>query len=963
MRNLKKVLTLVLTVAMLLSVMVVGTGAAFSDQSTIKNTEAVDACSALNIIGGFPDGTYRPTNNVTRAEMCKMICVALNGGKEPTLGTNNTPTFTDVRGTSGAWAEAYIESCNSQGIVSGVGGGRFNPNGSITGTQAARMLLVALGYRADIQGYTGDSWAVNVNVDASSKGLYAGVENMDANAALSRDNAAQMIWNAMDAYEVEYVSNLSTDANGTLTSKLTVQDKVVGKTDDKITLLEDKYEAKAITGTLDSVRQDNGKSTYSIRIGNAKCDGAAWTGNSTFTDVATDYSSLLNQNVRVLVKPDKNGKDAVVYGVYATTKNTIQNGTLKQLKMDGSRAKLDGVKYDLAKETFVYVNGDKAVKSGSGSSAEYYTISEWIDKFGDGASDKYTNKAYMQPTAVQLVANDGTTDYSILKVKTYAVGKVTAVGSDYVNVSYKNGDNTILNGSKCEQDDWNWYSDISKNDYVIATDGDNYADGKGLLEKANVVSGKVTGTKSTDSVAVDGNWYTMAGRNVTNGIQNMVARPNTGSNVEMVEVGGFIYFTDTTAGSVDDMALLVAAAPKGGTGSKWEARMIFADGADKTVDIEKYWDDKDNNQYPIIEFSEGNSANPNMTNAKPTGSKGAYAPMLVSYSVSGDVYTLSRVGQKSIDENTEGAIATNGYDTYVTVGLNNNSAITDGSIKNGTYTSSNGADISRLYYESTGVVFVKYKAASGGSDADYKVITGEVAAGYDKVLGGIGAMAVANKSGNSYYAQVGFIDLGTGSTGGGSDHYAIVLDDVVKDTSNGTMYEITAWNGTDEITIKTDDSAVKNLASGALISYSGDLTNADVDVKSSAKDYFVSSYDAGSGDITLLEGTGLTTSNGTTTGTFTSPGSKNKFSKVDSKDTVLLFVSSTDGKGVSGYDHKDIEIQYYFDSDYGTVTNTSGSTWTTTTSEDKTPNVKAYFDDDDQITVLVVDINRNITEW
>ena len=367
--NLKKVLTLVLTVAMLLSVMVVGTGAAFSDQDSIKNTEAVDACVALNIIGGFPDGTYRPTNNVTRAEMCKMICVALNGGKEPTLGTNNTPTFTDVRGTSGAWAEAYIESCNSQGIVSGVGGGRFNPNGSITGTQAARMLLVALGYRADIQGYTGDSWAVNVNVDASSKGLYAGVENMDANAALSRDNAAQMIWNAMDAYEVEYVSNLSTDANGTLTSKLTVQDKVVGKTDDKITLLEDKYEAKAITGTLDSVRQDNGKSTYSIRIGNAKCDGAEWTGNSTFTDVATDYSSLLSQNVRVLVKPDKNGKDAVVYGVYATTKNTIQNGTLKQLKMDGSRAKLDGVKYDLAKETFVYVNGDRAVKSGSGSSA------------------------------------------------------------------------------------------------------------------------------------------------------------------------------------------------------------------------------------------------------------------------------------------------------------------------------------------------------------------------------------------------------------------------------------------------------------------------------------------------------------------------------------------------------------------------------------------------------------------
>ena len=209
--NLKKVLTLVLTVAMLLSVMVVGTGAAFSDQDSIKNKEAVDVCTTLNIIAGMEDGSYRPANNVTRAQMCKMICVALNGGKEPTLGTNATPTFSDVRtDPSSSWAESFIESCNSQGIVSGVGGGRFSPSGSVTGTQAARMLLVALGYRADQEGFTGDAWAINVNTIASAKGLYKGIESIDANAALSRDNAAQMIWNALNAYEVEYVSQLTT---------------------------------------------------------------------------------------------------------------------------------------------------------------------------------------------------------------------------------------------------------------------------------------------------------------------------------------------------------------------------------------------------------------------------------------------------------------------------------------------------------------------------------------------------------------------------------------------------------------------------------------------------------------------------------------------------------------------------------------------------------------------------------
>ena len=76
-----------------------------------------------------------------------MICVALNGGKEPNLATNATPTFSDVRtNANSAWAEKYIESCASQGIVSGVGGGKFAPAGNVTGTQLAKMLLVALGY-------------------------------------------------------------------------------------------------------------------------------------------------------------------------------------------------------------------------------------------------------------------------------------------------------------------------------------------------------------------------------------------------------------------------------------------------------------------------------------------------------------------------------------------------------------------------------------------------------------------------------------------------------------------------------------------------------------------------------------------------------------------------------------------------------------------------------------------------
>ena len=63
----------------------IGASATFSDQDQIQNTEAVDVCVSLNIIGGYPDGFYRPDGKVTRAQMCKMICLLCNGGREPAL--------------------------------------------------------------------------------------------------------------------------------------------------------------------------------------------------------------------------------------------------------------------------------------------------------------------------------------------------------------------------------------------------------------------------------------------------------------------------------------------------------------------------------------------------------------------------------------------------------------------------------------------------------------------------------------------------------------------------------------------------------------------------------------------------------------------------------------------------------------------------------------------------------------
>lgn len=58
MKHWKRFLSVFICLLFMLSA--IGASATFSDQDQIQNTEAVDVCVSLNIIGGYPDGFYRP---------------------------------------------------------------------------------------------------------------------------------------------------------------------------------------------------------------------------------------------------------------------------------------------------------------------------------------------------------------------------------------------------------------------------------------------------------------------------------------------------------------------------------------------------------------------------------------------------------------------------------------------------------------------------------------------------------------------------------------------------------------------------------------------------------------------------------------------------------------------------------------------------------------------------------------
>ena len=160
----KKMLALLLATVMLLSALPLA-GAAFKDEGFIgkEYARAVAAMSEQGIINGFEDGSFGPKKTLTRAQAAKILCVMLEGAEKANALTKTETGFADVPATH--WAAKFVAYCVEKGIVSGVGDGKFDPDGKLTDAAFAKMLLVAIG--EDGAKFTGADWLKNVQEAAA----------------------------------------------------------------------------------------------------------------------------------------------------------------------------------------------------------------------------------------------------------------------------------------------------------------------------------------------------------------------------------------------------------------------------------------------------------------------------------------------------------------------------------------------------------------------------------------------------------------------------------------------------------------------------------------------------------------------------------------------------------------------------------------------------------------------------
>ena len=200
--------------------------ASYRDTNRTNYEKAVDALSDAGIINGYPDGTFRPENSISRAEISKILSsVILNGYNEENaekaddktvhadirdsaLMTGNGAAFKDVDRTN--WSAPYIGVSSTCGIVTGYTDNTFRPSKTITYNELTAMAVRACEY--DMSKVTG-AWPANYVAAAKEIGLYNGMKDFDpakdgskhatrGNSAIIINNAASLIETAAkDGYK------------------------------------------------------------------------------------------------------------------------------------------------------------------------------------------------------------------------------------------------------------------------------------------------------------------------------------------------------------------------------------------------------------------------------------------------------------------------------------------------------------------------------------------------------------------------------------------------------------------------------------------------------------------------------------------------------------------------------------------------------------------------------------------
>ena len=203
----KKLLAMVLALVMTLSLAVSASAVKADEKINEDYAEAVAVLNGMGVFKGYEDGSFKPENNITRAEVATIIYRIYTGDvakndKSGLYASYNK--FTDMAGAG--WAAGYIGYCSNAELVKGYPNGTFQPSGNITGYEVLAMILRAVGYDKNGE-FTGADWALNVAKYAEQLHILDNVaKTTNLGAPATRELVSEILFRAINVPMVTYTA-------------------------------------------------------------------------------------------------------------------------------------------------------------------------------------------------------------------------------------------------------------------------------------------------------------------------------------------------------------------------------------------------------------------------------------------------------------------------------------------------------------------------------------------------------------------------------------------------------------------------------------------------------------------------------------------------------------------------------------------------------------------------------------
>ena len=229
----KKLLAMVLALVMTLSLAVSASAVKADEKINEDYAEAVAVLNGMGVFKGYEDGSFKPENNITRAEVATIIYRIYTGDvakndKSGLYASYNK--FSDMAGAG--WAAGYIGFCSNAELVKGYPNGTFQPSGNITGYEVLAMILRAVGYDKNGE-FTGADWALNVAKYAEQLHILDNVaKTTNLGAPATRELVSEILFRAINVPVVTYTAAFgyqNVGLNGDKDGKLFQNNVTLGK--------------------------------------------------------------------------------------------------------------------------------------------------------------------------------------------------------------------------------------------------------------------------------------------------------------------------------------------------------------------------------------------------------------------------------------------------------------------------------------------------------------------------------------------------------------------------------------------------------------------------------------------------------------------------------------------------------------------------------------------------------------